>query len=167
MEQTNMMATIVTKQAFSAIGLRWEGTFAEAGAGDIRAIHEKLLQRRVEIRGIVDPGNFYGLSYHAYPGGDGFVHYAVFEVADPGEEQIPEGMVKVQVQAMKYVKYEHRAEENISESYSSIYAWIEQQGLKTQPQEEKELTHFEIYPSDQDPYSSHPKFTIMIPVIED
>ncbi|MGG4553460.1 GyrI-like domain-containing protein [Paenibacillus humicus] len=165
MERVNE-AAIITKEAFSAIGLRWEGTFAEAGEGGIRAIHQELQRRRGEIRGILDLDNFYGLSYHAYPGGNGFVHCAVFEVADAGE-QAPEGMIKLQVPAMKYAKYEHRAEQNIEESYSSIYAWIEQQGLKTLPQEGKELTHFEIYPSEQDPYSTNPQFTIMIPVLEE
>ncbi|WHX48933.1 effector binding domain-containing protein [Paenibacillus woosongensis] len=164
MEQVNE-ALVVTKQAFSAIGLRWEGTFAEAGEGGIRAIHQELQRRRGEIRGIVDLENFYGLSYHAYPGGIGFEHCAVFEVAD-ADEQVPEGMIKVHVPAMKYAKYEHRAEQNIGESYSSIYAWIEQQGFKLLPQEGEELTHFEIYPSEQDPYSTSPQFTIMIPVLE-
>ncbi|GAA0136341.1 hypothetical protein YSY43_31820 [Paenibacillus sp. YSY-4.3] len=165
MEQVNE-TVIVTKQAFSAIGLHWEGTFAEAGDGGIRVIHQELQRRRGEIRGIVDLGNFYGLSYHAYPGGTGFAHCAVFEVAD-ADEQVPEGMVKVHVPAMKYAKCEHRAEQNIDESYNSIYAWIEQQGLKALPQEGKELTHFEIFPSEQHPYSTTPEFTIMIPVLED
>ncbi|WP_019637467.1 GyrI-like domain-containing protein [Paenibacillus fonticola] len=158
---------IVTKQAFSAVGLRWEGTFAEAGAGGIRVIQRELQHRCGEIRGIADPGHFYGLSYHAYPGGTGFVHYAVFEVTDADQEEVPEGMVMVHVPAMKYAKYEHRAGQNIGDSYSGIYAWIEQQqDLRTLPQEGDELTHFEIYPSNQDPDSTHPEFTIMIPVLE-
>lgn len=163
MEQVNE-TVIVTKQAFYAVGLRWEGTFAEAGAGGIRAIHQELRQRYEEIHGIVDSSNFYGLSYHAYPDGNGFVHYAVFEVSGSSKDHVPDGMVTVHVPAMKYAKYEHQAEQKIDQSYSNIYAWIEQQGLKALPQEGEELTHFEIYPSRQDPYSEHPEFTIMIPI---
>ncbi|AZK45742.1 GyrI-like domain-containing protein [Paenibacillus lentus] len=166
MEQVNE-AAVVTKQAFYAIGLRWEGTFVQAGEGSIRVIHQELQRRRGEISGIVDSSGYYGLSYHAYPGGSRFVHYAVFEVSDSGRDRVPDGMVIVEVPTMKYVKCEHRAEQDVSQSYSNIYTWIEEQGHKTPPEEGKELTHFEIYPGNQDPYSAHPEFTIMIPIMDE
>ncbi|MNJ42328.1 Bacterial transcription activator, effector binding domain [compost metagenome] len=165
MEQANE-AAVVTKQAFYAIGLRWEGTFAEAGEGGIREIHQELQRRQEEIPGIADSSSFYGLSYHAYPGGTGFVHYAVFEVSDSARDEVPNGMVMVEVPTMKYAKCEHRAEQDVGQSYNNIYAWIEQQGHMMLPQEGKGLTHFEIYPSRQDPYSTHPEFTIMIPILD-
>ncbi|MNJ50187.1 Bacterial transcription activator, effector binding domain [compost metagenome] len=163
MEQVNE-TVIVTKQAFHAVGLRWEGTFAEAGAGGIRVIHQELQQRYEEIQGIVDPDNFFGLSYQAYPGGSGFTHYAVFEVSSV--DHIPDGMVAIQVPTMRYAKCEHRAEQSIDRSYHNIYAWMEQQGLKAPLQDGEGLTHFEVYPRRQDPYSTHPEFTIMIPILE-
>lgn len=166
MEQANKVA-VVTKQAFYAIGLRWEGTFAEAGEGGIRGIHQELQRRREEIFGIVDSSSYYGLSYHAYPGGTGFVHFAVFEVSDSSRDGVPDGMVIVEVPTMKYAKCEHRAEQDVSQSYSNIYTWIEEQGHKTPPEEGKELTHFEIYPSNQDPFSTYPEFTIMIPIMDE
>lgn len=166
MEQANE-AAVVTKQDFYAIGLRWEGTFAEAGEGGIRVIHQELQRRCEEISGIVDSSHFYGLSYHAYRGETGFVHYAVFEVSDSTRDQVPDGMVIVEVPTMKYAKCEHRAEQDISQSYSDIYTWIEEQGYKTLPEEGKELTHFEIYPSNQGPYSTYPDFTIMIPIMDE
>ena len=42
-------AAVTTKEAFQAIGLKWEGTFAEAGAGGIRAVHRLMQERLSEI----------------------------------------------------------------------------------------------------------------------
>jgi predicted transcriptional regulator YdeE len=158
MEQVNE-TNLVTKPAFLAVGLRWEGTFAEVREGGIRLVHQELRRRLQEIPHVVDPENFYGLSYHAYPGGEGFTHYAVFEVTELG--LIPEGMLDIQVPALTYAKCEHRKGQRIDQSYTNIYAWIEQQGYSSS---NGELTHFEVYPLRHDPYDQDPEFTIMIPV---
>ncbi len=76
MEQTND-TIIVVKAGYRAIGLKWEGTFAEAGAGGIRRVHEQLQGRLPEIPEPASLTHFYGLSYHAYPGSERFIHYAV------------------------------------------------------------------------------------------
>lgn len=152
-------ASVVAKPAFRAVGLRWEGTFAEAGAGGIRAIHQQLQKRFREIPHIIDPERFFGLSYHARPDSAGFTHYAVVEVSEAAE--IPDGMTEIQVPDCTYAKCEHRKGQSIDRSYSGIYAWMEQQGLSGSG---GDLTHFEVYPMAGDPYDNNLEFTIMIPV---
>ena len=85
-------ALVTTKEAFQAIGLKWEGTFAEAGAGGIRAVHRLMQERLAEIPHALHTDTPLGLSYHALPGGDGFIHYAVVEVERIDE--VPEGWLR-------------------------------------------------------------------------
>ena len=85
-------AAVTTKEAFQAIGLKWEGTFAEAGAGGIRAVHRLMQERLSEIPHALHTDTLLGLSYHAVPGGDGFIHYAVVEVGRIDE--VPEGWLR-------------------------------------------------------------------------
>lgn len=152
---------IVTKPAFHAVGLKWEGTFAEAAAGGIRLVHQEIQRRFREIPHVVNPDKLLGLSYHAQPEGNGFTHYAVVEVAKV--EQIPSGMVQVSVPTLTYAKYEHRKGLEIEQSYQNIYAWIEQQGFSPL---KGGLTHFEEYPMNQDPHTKAPEFTILIPILK-
>ncbi len=159
MEQHND-TVVVAKEGFRAVGLKWEGTFAEAGAGGIRRIHEKLRARMKEIPEPVSTTHFYGLSYHAYPGGEGFTHYAVIETTD-GTGYVPEGMVAVEVPTLNYAKCEHAKGGSIDTSYRNIYKWIEDRGYSVF---QGELTHFEIYSLSRDPYDPDPEFTIMIPI---
>ncbi|HEY4552891.1 MAG TPA: GyrI-like domain-containing protein [Bacillaceae bacterium] len=153
-------AMLIEKEAFYAIGLKWKGTFQEAGAGQIRPVHEELQKRLKEIRNVTNPEIMLGLSYHARPDGKGFTHYAAVEVEKVDE--IPPGMVSISVPTLKYALYEHRKGQGIEASYSNIYKWIANQGY--QENNPDSLTHFEKYPMKQDPYSEDPEFTIMIPI---
>ncbi len=152
-------SSITEKASFTAVGLRWEGSFAEAGAGSIRAMHERFLTQYETIPNRVPSPYFYGLSYHASPDAAGFVHYAVAEVS--AITDIPEGMLKLEVPALTYARCDHFKGQSIDRSYQNIGRWIEEQGYRLA---DTELTHFELYPLNQDPYSSDPEFTIMMPV---
>jgi predicted transcriptional regulator YdeE len=152
---------VVTKEAYRAIGLKWEGTFAEAGAGGIRRIHEQLRERMREIPQPASMTHFYGLSYQAYPGNAGFVHYAVVETTDDAG-YVPEGMTAVEVPTLSYAKCEHAKGQSIDKSYRNVYEWIERQGYAAVSP--GELTHCEIYSLSRDPYDPDPEFTIMIPI---
>ncbi|MGG3282053.1 GyrI-like domain-containing protein [Paenibacillus solani] len=154
-------ATLTRKEAFQAVGLRWEGTFAEAGAGGIRAVHRRLQERLGEIPYAIHTDTMLGLSYHAVPGGDGFIHYAVVEV-ERIIDRVPDGMVTISVPDLTYAACSHRKEQSIDQSYNNIYAWIKEQGYSEYNPDH--LTHFEKYPMSQDPYADDPEFTIMIPV---
>ncbi|MFC4598262.1 GyrI-like domain-containing protein [Cohnella hongkongensis] len=151
---------VVTKEGYRAIGLKWEGTFAEAGAGEIRRVHEKLRKRLDEIPRPASLSYFYGLSYHANPDSAGFVHYAVVETKDD-TGFVPEGMVAIEVPTLSYAKCEHVKGRNIDKSYRNVYEWIERQGHALF---RGDLTHCEIYSLSRDPYDPDPEFTIMIPI---
>jgi len=153
-------AALIRKEAFQAVGLRWEGTFAEAGAGGIRAVHRTLQERLAEIPHAIHTDTMLGLSYHAFPGGDGFVHYAVVEVERI--DQVPDGMVTVSVPDLTYAARSHHKEQSIDQSYNNIYAWTKEQSYSEYNPDH--LTHFEKYPMSQDPYADNPEFMIMIPV---
>ncbi|GMK43697.1 GyrI-like domain-containing protein [Paenibacillus glycanilyticus] len=150
-------AILVSKPSFQAVGIRWEGTFEEAGEGGIRAVQTEVIRRLAEIRHVVHPDILLGLSYHHE--GDSFIHYAALEVERV--EDVPEGMDSVTVPALTYAMTEHKKEDNIDSSYTNIFAWIEKQGY---PLHKGDVTHFEKYPMAQDPYAKNPEFTIMIPV---
>lgn len=150
-------AVLVSKPSFLAVGIRWEGTFAEAGEGGIRAVQTEVIRRLSEIRHVVDSETLLGLSYHHE--GDSFIHYAALEVEQV--EDIPEGMTSVTVPALTYAKTEHKKGDNIDSSYTNIFAWIEKKGY---PLHNGDVTHFERYRVAQDPYAKDPEFTIMIPV---
>ncbi|WP_099159081.1 GyrI-like domain-containing protein [Virgibacillus ndiopensis] len=160
-EQTNE-AKVMSKKAFHAVGLKWEGTFVEAGAGGIRKIQEQMHKRIEEVSNVLNPETLLGLSYHTQPNGKGFTHYAVVEVESV--ESIPEGMISISVPTLTYATCEHKTGQSIEQSYNNIYTWIEKEGLKENNVDD--LTHFEKYPMSQDPYNKDPEFTIMIPVIK-
>ncbi|MEJ9218247.1 GyrI-like domain-containing protein [Paenibacillus glucanolyticus] len=156
-------AKIMSKEAFQAVGLKWEGTFAEAGAGGIRAIHRMLQERLPEIPYAIHTDTLLGLSYHAFPDGEGFIHYGIVEVERI--EEIPAGMVSLSVPALTYAACEHSRQHSIEQSYNNIYSWIHEQGYTEYNPDH--LTHFEKYPMSQDPYADNPEFIIMIPVQTD
>ncbi|MBB6454052.1 putative transcriptional regulator YdeE [Salirhabdus euzebyi] len=158
-EQKNE-AVVVNKEAFKAVGLKWEGTFEEAGAGEIRKVHAQMQERLNEIQHVVNPETLLGLSYHARPDGKGFTHYAVVEVEKI--EEVPTNMVSLSVPTLSYAKCGHKKGQDISQSYNNIYAWIASQGYKENNVDH--LTHFEKYPMKQDPYTEEPEFEILIPV---
>jgi predicted transcriptional regulator YdeE len=149
--------SIVTKPAFQAVGLEWEGTFAEAGAGGIRVVQTEIKNRLQEIKHVLHPDILLGLSHHIQAGR--FTHYAVVEVEQA--EDIPPGMLAVSFPAMTYAMCEHQRGQNIDASYTNIFAWIKQQGYELN---KASITHFEEYPMAQEPYSKDPQFKIMIPV---
>lgn len=156
MEQINE-SKLITKDSFHAVGLKWAGTFAEAGAGGIRVIHTEMQNRLKEIENVLHPETLLGFSYHNIEGG--FTHYAVVEVEKI--ENIPEGMLSNTLPTLTYAKCEHKKGQNIDTSYHKISAWIESHGYKVLL---GDITHFEEYPMSQDPYSKDPEFVIMIPI---
>lgn len=153
---------IIKEKEFQAVGLKWEGTFAEAGAGQIRAVHQKFQERFKEIPYIVDPEVMLGLSYHAVPDGEGFTHYVAVKV--DRIEKIPAGMISITVPTLTYATYHHQKHQVIEQSYNNIYDWISSSGYKVN--EDVGLTHFEKYPMNQNSFAEEFEFKIMIPVLE-
>ncbi|MFS0725324.1 GyrI-like domain-containing protein [Paenibacillus sp. 1P07SE] len=149
--------TLTTKPAFQAIGLHWEGTFAQAHAGEIRELQVQLKNRLDEIPRKTYPDQLLGLSYP--DGEERLTHYALVEVEQV--DIIPEGMVTIALPELDYVTYSHASEADISESYARVFAWMKEKGLR---QPDDEVTHLEVYPMAQDPHTDKPRFDIMMPV---
>lgn len=156
-----MSYELVKKDCFLAVGLPWEGTFADADAGEIRKVLKELHQRANEIEYPSSTEEIIGLSYRKSSEGDRFRHYSLVEVEKV--INIPDGMVALQVPAMKLVKATHHKDEDVASTYQNVYRWIEQQGYKAAS---VEYTHMEIYPFDRSAYEGTPEFTILIPIVE-
>lgn len=156
MEQS-FEATITTKESFVAVGFQWEGTFAEAGAGAIRALQQEFKDRLHEIQHRVHSDILLGLSNHI--AGDRFTHYCVVEVEK--EDEIPEGMISIHIPTHTYARCEHKSGNSIEQNYTNIFTWIEKQGYRLN---KETITHFEQYPMWQDVNSKDPEFVIMIPI---
>ena len=156
-----MSYELVKKDCFLAVGLSWEGTFAEADAGGIREVLKELHQRVNEIDYPTTSDEIIGLSYRTSSEGERFRHYSLIEVEKV--VNIPDRMVAVQVPAMNLVKATHHKGEDVATSYQKVYQWIEQQGYTAA---NVEYTHMEIYPLDRSTYESTPEFTMLIPILE-
>lgn len=157
MPSGNPGPAITAKPAFHAIGMRWEGTFGQAGEGAIREIQALMKSRLGEIPHRTQPDQLLGLSYPTQE--DRLTHYALVEVAQVGT--LPEGMVTLTLPEQQYVTYHHGCGEDINDSYRQVGAYMEAQGLR-QPGDV--TAHLEIYPMGQDPYTDCPEFVIMMPV---
>lgn len=156
MEQKNE-CMLVTKESFQAVGLKWSGTFAEAGAGGIRLVQAEMKRRINEIKHVVNPHILLGLSCHMTK--DAFTHYSAVEVEHM--EDIPDGMISISPPTLTYAKCEHRRGQSIEASYNNIYAWIEDKGYRLY---KGDITHYEEYSIDRDPHAEDPEFVIMIPI---
>ncbi|WP_342553345.1 GyrI-like domain-containing protein [Paenibacillus sp. FSL R7-0652] len=150
---------LVHKDNAVMIGLKWEGSFADAGAGEIRRVQTEFKHRLHEIRNVLHPEELLGLSYHMTD--TGFVHYAAVEVDHKTLQSIPEGMIKFEVPSHTYAKCSHVKGHLVESSYNRIYTWIEEQGYHLS---KGSLTHYEVYPMEQDPYDPEPEFTILVPI---
>ncbi|MCF6410767.1 GyrI-like domain-containing protein [Pseudalkalibacillus salsuginis] len=161
-EQKNSV-TLVTEESFQAVGLKWEGTFDVAFAGEIRDVQKKMHDRLNEIQFVENPDVLLGLSYHATQNASSFTHYSVVKASQV--EDVPSGMVMISVPELTYAKCEHAKGQSIKQSYNNIYDWIKAEGYKEN--RVGDLTHFEKYQMAQNPYDQDPEFTIMIPITKE
>jgi predicted transcriptional regulator YdeE len=154
-----MQAKIVVKEALTAVGYCWKGTFEQAGAGEIRSLMSQFRERMNDISNLTSNESILGLSFDVSK--EGFTYYICREVKKVDE--LPEGMKAVSIPSLTYATYDHRKDQNIEESYSTIYQWIKEKGYAED--EKQELTHFEIYPMKYDPMKDRPELTINIPIV--
>lgn len=152
-----MEGKIIKKPAFTAVGLKWSGTFAQAGAGEIKKVIEQMGQRQHEVEQIVNPDILLAISNVDRP--DGFTIFIASEVSAVGT--VPPGMAVIQIPEKTYATCQHRKGQNINDTYNNIFEWISSQGHEL---DKEHLTHLEEYPAEADPYSTDPEFTIMIPI---
>lgn len=154
---------IVTKPAYRAVGLKWDGPWSQIK--ELKHTVQKAVQRIDELTHAVDHNTQLGLSYHIRP--DGFVHYSVYEVTE--DQEIPNGMVEIKVPEHTYLVTQHNKGEEVGQTYHNISLWLAESDYKpyTEPGE-KYYDHLpikhEIYPHDRDPNDPH--FEIRIPVVK-
>ncbi|KPB06334.1 GyrI-like domain-containing protein [Bacillus sp. CHD6a] len=156
-----LVGEIVTIPSYRAMGLKWEGSYAEVPT--LKELIIQMSNRVNELSYIKNPETQLGLSYHLRP--DGFIHYSGFEVGEK-QELLP-GMVEVTVPEMSYFKVAHPKGKDIGATYTKIYQWFKE--CDYQPLKEKGINYFddlpikhERYPVDRD--LEDPHFEILIPI---
>jgi predicted transcriptional regulator YdeE len=149
--------SIVNIPAFQAIGLKWQGTFEQAAAGEIKELMKDFQSRSHEIKEKTHSDLLLGLSYFDYP--DGFTLYSAFQVEQTAF--IPIGMHSIAVPELTYAVCRHHKGDNINETYRQLFAWIDQQGYL---HHKESIAHYEEYPAFQDPFDPEPEFSILLPI---
>ena len=157
----NFNYEIVEIPAYRGIGLKWEGSYTEVST--LKELITSMSARVGELDHAINPKMQLGLSYHHRP--DGFVHYSVYEVSE--EQQLPEGMVEINVPQMTYLTTHHRKDQIIGQTYNEIYQWLNENHYE--PFRESDVEYYdrlpikhERYPHDRD--VNHPHFDILIPI---
>lgn len=152
---------IVTIPSYRAMGLKWEGAYAEVPK--LKEVILQMSKRADELSYVKDSKTQLGLSYHLRS--DGFVHYSVFEV-DEQQELLP-GMIEINVPEMTYLIVKHPKGKDFGVTYTEIYQWFKE--CEYQPFKEKGIEYFddlpikhERYPVDRD--LKDPHFDILIPI---
>ncbi|MCG7342566.1 GyrI-like domain-containing protein [Sporosarcina sp. ACRSL] len=157
----NFRYEIVEIPAYRAIGLKWDGPYSEVST--LKNIIMGMSNRVEELEYAINPKMQLGLSYHLRP--DGFVHYSVYEVSE--EQQLPEGMIEINVPKMTYVMIHHEKDQNIGQSYDNIFQWLQESDYELYREPNVEyydrlpIKH-ERYPYDRD--VNKPHFDILIPI---
>ncbi|MGD6779315.1 GyrI-like domain-containing protein [Sutcliffiella horikoshii] len=156
-----LVGEIVTIPAYRAMGLKWEGAYAEVP--QLKELIIQMSKRVGEFAFAKEPETQLGLSYHLRS--DGFVHYSVFEV-DEQQEILP-GMIEIIVPEMTYLLVKHPKGKDIGVTYTGIYQWFKE--CDYQPWKKKGKEYFddlpikhERYPVDRD--LEDPHFEILIPI---
>lgn len=154
---------IVEIPAYRGIGLKWEGPFKEIS--HLKKVIHRTSDRRGELEQLVNPELQLGLSYHLRP--DGFIHYSVYEVSE--EQQVPEGMIEINVPKMTYLKTYHNKGESIGRTYLDISQWIKES--EYEPYQEPDIEYYDSLPIKHERYPIHrdeldPHFDILIPLMK-
>ncbi|TYS70448.1 transcriptional regulator [Sutcliffiella horikoshii] len=156
-----LVGEIVTIASYRAMGLKWEGSYAEVPK--LKELIIKMSNRVSELSYVKNPETQLGLSYHLRS--DGFIHYSVFEVDK--KQELLLGMVEIIVPEMTYLKVEHPKGKDIGVTYTEIYQWFKE--CDYQPFKEKGIDYYddlpikhEKYPVDRD--LEDPHFEILIPI---
>ncbi|MEK5443422.1 MULTISPECIES: GyrI-like domain-containing protein [unclassified Fredinandcohnia] len=157
---------IITLPGYRAVGLRWEGTFSEI-VPSLKNVIRQVEERVKEIDHKVNPNVQLGLSYHVIE--NGFVHYAMYEVSD--KQELPKGMIEIEVPELTYVKTTHNKGEDIEQTYTDLHKWLFDSEYI--PFREEGVDYYdpympikhERYPVDRDPIDPH--FDIYIPIVKE
>jgi len=151
-----MDVKLMAREAFHAIGLRWDGTFQGAAKGEIRQLIAEFKQRLDEIPGLADRNQILGLAEGHTD--EGFTYYVMAETTQITE--IPSGMTALSVPAYTYAVCEHRKGTDIDQTYADFAAWYSAKGYELVPN----ARSFEVYPIHYNPLEDEPEFCVYHPV---
>ncbi|SDY03884.1 Predicted transcriptional regulator YdeE, contains AraC-type DNA-binding domain [Evansella caseinilytica] len=151
-----MYERFVTKEAFTAVGIKWTGTFSAAFEGVIRKEINAFRERMNEIEHVVNPETLLGITTKFTE--DGFTYYICLEVSNA--EAVPEGMSAITVPAKLYAVCSHEKGQSVDATYDNIATWYQSQGY------EKDDTGYgmEKYRSTYDPLAEETEFWVYEPV---
>lgn len=152
-----MDAKILSKQAFYAVGMKWEGTFQEAAEGEIRKLMELFKGRIQEIPNVKQSDMILGFTEDLTP--HGFTYYVTVETMD-GENMIPENMTQLSIPTLTYAVCEHKRGMNVEQTYEDLAKWYTSQGFELEPGERT----FETYSLQYQPLADEPEFCIYSPI---
>ncbi|RKN77048.1 GyrI-like domain-containing protein [Paenibacillus ginsengarvi] len=147
---------LITKQAFQAIGLRWDGTFQGAAKGEIRELIAEFKRRLNEISGIVIRDRILGFSEGHTK--EGFTYFVMVETLQ--SDEIPDGMTALSIPTYTYAVCEHQKGMNIDKTYEDLAAWYSAEGYELVPN----ARSFETYPFHYNPLVDEPEFCVYNPV---
>lgn len=154
-----MQVQIVAKEGFKGVGYTKTVTFEEAQAKALHGIIRELAAKIAEIPNVVHRDGLWAVSHPVTS--TGFTFYILAEVSEFPDE-LQGGMIQHELPTLTYAKYHHEKGHSISESYTGLFNWVEQNGYKLNQQD---VTHLEWYPIDHD--LNNPDFDILLPVHAD
>lgn len=154
-----MIAKVVIKEAFKGVGYVKTVTFEEAQAKALHGIIHELKEKAATIPHVTNLEGLWALSHPVTK--SGFTFYILAEVSQFAEN-LPIDMVTYELPALTYATCHHEKGQNIAQSYTNLFTWIDEQGYTLN---QKDVTHLEWYPMDQD--TNKPHFDIWLPILEE
>ena len=130
---------------FDAVGLHWEGTYADAAAGKVRSVIRAVQDRRLDIPGGDDARRLFGISWNDRP--DGFRYFVGIPVA--ADAATPDGLSRVRVPRMRCACLDH-GDGDATGSYRRLFDWMAERGIA---HDTSALSLVDDYPIDTDPHA--------------
>ena len=118
--------------------MKWEGTFAEAGAGGIRAVHRLMQERLSEIPHALHTDTPLGYLITQFPVVTDLFTTRSWKWDESTKFRRDGYDIRSRI---IHATCAHRKEQSIDQSHNNIYAWIKEQGYSEYNPDH--LTHFE------------------------
>lgn len=151
------MVEIVPEPGFTAVGLFWEGSYAQAAAGEIRPLVLLVQSALPNVRQAMDREHLIGISWNDRL--DGFRYFIGIRV-EPDSE-VPPGMSQIDVPPLRCATCNHQSGD-VTLSYQMLFRWIDEHGFD---HDTRVLTHLEEYPLPYVP-DAPPRLRLLVPIQE-
>lgn len=155
-----MAFEIVMRKAQILSGTIWEGSYEEAGAGEVKKTIAEMehLRGRLAGRAGSAAGGLIGISWNDRPGGFRYLVALPPTLTEQGEA---EGLAVYSFPEMQFATAWHDAANgDVFEHYRHMFAWIEESGLERSVEI---IHHREEYPAGLD-LGDSPRLRLMTPI---